>query len=143
MSVLNLLNTTKRDELQEEEPKCIAPPPTAQTTGAIESIFWLEVHQADTNGATVAISEFPSQTGDIDHLLISAKVLILAIWSSFFWVLEGNLKIATVAPFIFTLCIPSPKISPIAPTVLAVGGGAIRFRCSSSCNSSFSVHTIA
>ena len=22
-------------------------PPTAQTTGAIESIFWLEVHQAD------------------------------------------------------------------------------------------------
>ena len=72
---------TKRDELQEEEPKCIAPPPTAQTTGAIESIFWLEVHQADTNGATVAISEFPSQTGDIDHLLISAKVLILAIWS--------------------------------------------------------------
>ena len=97
-------------------------PPTAQTTGAIESIFWLEVHQADTNGATVAISEFPSQTGDIDHLLISAKVLILAIWSSFFWVLEGNSKIATVAPFIFTLCISSPKISPIAPTILAVGG---------------------
>ena len=56
-------------------------PPTAQTTGAIESIFWLEVHQADINGATVAIFEFPSQTGDIDHLLISAKVLILAIWS--------------------------------------------------------------
>ena len=100
-------------------------PPTAQTTGAIESIFWLEVHQADTNGATVAISEFPSQTGDIDHLLISAKVLILAIWSSFFWVLEGNSKIATVAPFIFTLCISSPKISPIAPTILAVGGGVL------------------
>ena len=56
-------------------------PPTAQTTSAIESIFWLEVHQADINGATVAIFEFPSQTGDIDHLLISAKVLILAIWS--------------------------------------------------------------
>ena len=118
----NASSCTKRDELQEEEPKCIAPPPTAQTTGAIESIFWLEVHQADTNGATVAISEFPSQTGDIDHLLISAKVLILAIWSSFFWVLEGNSKIATVAPFIFTLCISSPKISPIAPTILAVGG---------------------
>ena len=100
-------------------------PPTAQTTGAIESIFWLEVHQADTNGATVAISEFPSQTGDIGHLLISAKVLILAIWSSFFWVLEGNSKIATVAPFIFTLCISSPKISPIAPTILAVGGGGL------------------
>ena len=78
------IRTTKRDELQEEEPKCIAPPPTAQTTGAIEFIFWLEVHQADTNGATVAISEFPSQTGDIDHLLISAKVPISAIWSSFF-----------------------------------------------------------
>ena len=62
--------------------KCIAPPPpVAQTAGAIESIFWLEVHQADINGATVAIFEFPSQTGDIDHLLISAKVLILAIWS--------------------------------------------------------------
>ena len=30
--------------------------PTAQTTGAIESIFWLEVHQADINGATTAIS---------------------------------------------------------------------------------------
>ena len=76
----------------------------------------------DINGATVAIFEFPSQTGDIDHLLISAKVLILAIWSSFFGVLEGNSKIATVAPFIFTPCIPSPKISPIAPTILAVGG---------------------
>ena len=103
-------------------------PPTAQTTGAIESIFWLEVHQADTNGATAAISEFPSQTGDIDHLLISAKVLILAIWSSFFGVLEGNSKIATVAPFIFTLCISSPKISPIAPTILAVGGGCYTFQ---------------
>jgi len=102
--------------------KCIAPPPTAQTTGAIESIFWLEVHQADINGATMAIFEFPSQAGDIAPLLISAKVLILAIWSSFFRVLEGNLKIATVAPFIFTLCIPSPKISSVAPTVLAVGG---------------------
>ena len=61
--------------------KFIAPPLTAQTTSAIESIFWLEVHQADINGATLAIFEFPSQTGDIDHLLISAKVLILAIWS--------------------------------------------------------------
>ena len=63
--------------------KCIAPPPTAQTTGAIESIFWLEVHEADINGATVAIFEFPSQTGGIDYLLISAEVMILAIWSSF------------------------------------------------------------
>ena len=133
-------NLQKETNYKMRSTKCIAPPPTAQTTGAIESIFWLEVHQADINGATVAIFEFPSQTGDIDHLLISAKVLILAIWSSFFWVLEGNLKIATVAPFIFTLCIPSPKISPIAPTVLAVEGGAIRFRCSSSCNSSFSVY---
>ena len=97
-------------------------PPTAQTTGAIESIFWLKVHRADINGATVAIFEFPSQTGDIDHLLISAKVLILAIWSSFFGVLEGNSKIATVAPFIFIPCTPSPKTSPLAPTVLAVGG---------------------
>ncbi len=70
----------------------------------------------------VAIFEFPSQTGDINHLLISAKVLILAIWSSFFGVLEGNSKIARVAPFIFIPCIPSPKISPLAPTVLAVGG---------------------
>ena len=89
----------------------------------------------DINGATAAIFEFPSQTGDIDHLLISAKVLILAIWSSFFWVLEGNLKIATVAPFIFTLCIPSPKISSVAPIVLAVGGvlyvsGALHLRVS-------------
>ena len=97
--IMTRVHTTKRDELQEEEPKCIAPPPTAQTTGAIESIFWLEVHQADINGATVAIFEFPSQTGDIDYLLISAKVLILAIWSSFFGVLEGNSKITTVAPF--------------------------------------------
>ena len=113
--------------------------PTAQTTVAIESIFCLEGHQADINGAIMAISGFPSQTEDIDQLLMSAIVLILAIWSSFFGVLEGNSKIATVAPFIFTLCIPSPKISPIAPTVLAVEGGAIRFRCSSSCNSSFSV----
>ena len=47
-------------------------PPTAKTTGAIESIFWLEVHQADINGATVAIFEFLFQTGDIGHLLISA-----------------------------------------------------------------------
>ncbi len=30
-------------------------PPTAQTTGAIESLFWRDVHQADINGATVAI----------------------------------------------------------------------------------------
>ena len=56
------------------------PPPT---TGAIESIFWLEVHQADINGATTATSEFPSQSDDIDHFFISAKVLIQASWSSF------------------------------------------------------------
>ena len=62
--------------------KCIAPPFTAQTPGAIKSIFWREVHQADINGATVAIFEFP-QTGDIDHLQVLAEVLILAIWSSF------------------------------------------------------------
>ncbi len=36
-------------------------PPTAQTTGAIGSIFWLEVHQVDINGTTMAIFEFPSQ----------------------------------------------------------------------------------
>ena len=92
------------------------------------SIFWLEVHQADINSATTACFEFLSQTEDIDHLLISAKVLILAIWRSFFWVLKGNLKIATVAPFIFTLCIPSPKIRSLAPTVLAVGGGCYTFQ---------------
>ena len=45
-------------------------------------------------------------------------------------------KIARVAPFIFTLCIHSPKISPKAPVVLALGGGdALRFRCSSSSTS--------
>ncbi len=59
-------------------------PPTAQTTGAIESIFWLEVHNVNMNGATTAFFEFPSQTEDVDHLVISAKVLILALWSSFF-----------------------------------------------------------
>ena len=68
--------TTERDELQDVEHEIYSTPPTAQTTGAIESIFWLEVHQADINGATLAIFEFPSQTGDIDHLLISAKALI-------------------------------------------------------------------
>ena len=87
-----------------------------------KTIFWLEVHQADINGATVAIFEYPSQTGDIDHLLISAKVLVFAIWSSFFWVLEGNSTIAMMAPFILILYIPSPKISLIAPTVWAVPG---------------------
>jgi len=71
------------------------PPPTAQTMSAIESIFWLEVHQVNINGATTKISEFPSQTRDNDHRPISAKVLILAIWRSFFfWVLEENSKIA-------------------------------------------------
>ena len=38
--------------------KFIAPPPTAQTTSAIESIFWLEVHQANINGATTAFLNF-------------------------------------------------------------------------------------
>ena len=55
------------------------PLPTAQTTGTIKSNFWLEVHQANINGATTAFFEFPSQTEDIDHLLISAKVLILVL----------------------------------------------------------------
>ena len=51
--------------------------PHLQTIGAIESIFWLEVYKVDINGATMGISEFPFQTQDIDHFLISAKMLIL------------------------------------------------------------------
>ena len=50
--------------------------------------------------------------------------------------LKGNSRIAMVAPLHSR---PRPKISLIAPTVLAEGVGAIHFRCSSSCNSSFSV----
>ena len=41
-------------------------PTTAQTTGAIESIFWLEVHQVDINGATGNF-EFPFQTKNIGN----------------------------------------------------------------------------
>ena len=41
---------------------------------------------------------------------------------------DGNLKIATVAPLIISQCTLSPKISPIAPAVQAVGGGASDFR---------------
>ena len=60
----------------------------------------------------------------------------------FFGVQEGNSKIASMAPFIYPWCTPSQKISSIAPTVWAVGGGgdAGGFRCSTCCNSSLSVH---
>ena len=37
---------------------------------------------------------------------------------------DGNSKIATVAPLIISQCTLSPKISPMAPAVQAVGGGA-------------------
>ena len=52
---------TEKDELQDEEHlKRIAPPSTANTVGAIELIFGLEIHRVNINGATVAIFEFPS-----------------------------------------------------------------------------------
>ena len=40
---------------------------------------------------------------------------------------DGNSKIATVAPLIISQCTLSPKISPIAPAVQAVGGAASDF----------------
>ena len=53
--------STERDELQDEEHlKPPAPPPTAQTTGAIGLIFGLGVYQRYRSGVTVAILEFLS-----------------------------------------------------------------------------------
>ena len=55
--------STERDELQcEEGLKSLAPPPTAQTTGAIGLIFGLGALQGHRTGVTIAIFEFPSGT---------------------------------------------------------------------------------
>ena len=55
--------TTDEAYLQDEEdPKSMAPPPTAQTAGPIGLILPLGVHQRHRIGVTVAIFEFPSQT---------------------------------------------------------------------------------
>ena len=56
-------DTTERGNLQGEEGLTyLAPLPTAQTTGAIELIFGLGIHQRHRTGITVAIFEFPSGT---------------------------------------------------------------------------------
>ena len=131
---------TERDELQYVEYlKRKALPLTAHTDRTFGLILGRGIHRVNMNGATIAIFKFPSRTPKNEHQMVKISTFAeISKWSiSPVW--DGNLKIATVAPFIFTLCIPSPKISPIAPTVLAVRGGAIRCRCSSSCNSSFSV----
>ena len=60
---LTWIRSTEKDELQDEEHlKRIAPPPTANTVGAIGLIFELGIHRVNINGATVAIFKFPSRT---------------------------------------------------------------------------------
>ena len=47
---------TEKDELQDEEHlKRIAPPPTANTDGAIGLISGLGIHRVNINGASIAI----------------------------------------------------------------------------------------
>jgi len=56
-------SNTEKNELQDEEHlKRIAPPPTANTVGAIGLIFGLGIHGVNINGATVVIFKFPSRT---------------------------------------------------------------------------------
>ena len=55
--------TTERDDLQGEEGlKSLAPPLTAQTAGAIEPIFRLEILHRHRTCVIIAIFKFPSET---------------------------------------------------------------------------------
>ena len=91
-------NETNYKVRRDQNPKSLAPPPTAQTAGAIEPIFRLGVHQRHRTGVTVAIFEFPSGTPKNCPPRIWGPHPQLALGGLFLGVPDGNSKIATVTP---------------------------------------------
>ena len=125
---------------RDQNPKSLAPPPpTPQTAWAIEPIFRLGVHQRHRIGVTLAIFEFPSGTPKNWPPRFWGPHPQWALGGLFLGVPDGNSKIAMVTPVLCPWSAPSPKMSPIAPVVWAVGGGARDLSPSSHCNSSLSV----
>ena len=139
MPVLNLQKETNYKVRRDQNPKSLAPPPTAQTAGAIQPIFRLGVHQRHRTGVTVAIFEFPSGTPKNCPPRIWGPHPQLALGGLFLGVPDGNSKIATVTPVLCLWSITSPNMGSIAPAVWAVRGGARDFSPSSPCKSSLSV----
>ena len=132
-----MLSFTEIEVVQDVEPKCIAHTPYSpnRLCYLVDFVNGSTSYKWRNHGDfSISISDWRywpfadfSKRADFGHLGL---------------VLRGyrrKFKIARVASFIFILCIPSPKISPFAPTVMAVGGGDLRFSCSISCYSSLSV----
>ena len=125
--ILILQKETYYNVRRDQNPKSLAPPPTAQTAWAIESIFRLGVHQRHRIGVTLAIFEFPSGTPKNWPPRFWGPHPQWALGGLFLGVPDGNSKISTVLPVLCLWCTPSLNMGSIAQAVWAVGGDARDF----------------
>ena len=125
------------------------PPPTAHMPGSNLLIFWREAPQWDLLRGIGAIFEFRTMSGGMGVQSPNSRLfsdprleLILLLKSTVSRILGRNLKIA---PMPLNGClrgVSRQNRSKFDPAVLAVGGGAVRFECCSSCNSGTSVQSL-